>query len=155
MQVRVLYLGMLRDLAGRERELVQLSDGARLSDLYAELQQRIPKLQSFRNAIALAVNYEYADGAATLHDNDEVALIPPVSGGKVDKDSTAAITLPLVSEHCSLVGEPIQTATIVAAIKHPEDGAVAVFDGIVRNHSRGRRTLYLLMGRWRCDRWSN
>ena len=118
MQVRVLYLGMLRDLAGRERELVQLSDGARLSDLYAELQQRIPKLQSFRNAIALAVNYEYADGAATLHDNDEVALIPPVSGGKVDKDSTAAI-------------------------KHPEDGAVAVFDGIVRNHSRGRRTLYL------------
>lgn len=143
MQVRVLYLGMLRDLAGRERELVQLSEGACLSDLYAELQQRIPKLQDFRNAIALSINYEYADGAATLHDNDEVALIPPVSGGKVDKDSTAAITLPRVSEHCSLVGEPIQTAAIVAAIKHPEDGAVAVFDGIVRNHSRGRRTLYL------------
>src|SRR5664280_2606987 len=143
MQVRVLYLGMLRDLAGRERELVQLSDGARLSDLYAELQQRIPKLQDFRNAIALSINYEYSDGAAVLQDNDEVALIPPVSGGKADEDATAEIPLPLISEHSRLVGEPIKTAAIVAAIKHPEDGAVAVFDGIVRNHSRGRRTLYL------------
>ena len=142
MQVRVLYLGMLRDLAGREREVVQLSHGARLSDLYAELQQRIPKFQDFRNAIALSVNYEYSDGTAVLQDNDEVALIPPVSGGKVDEDSTAEISLPLISDHCSLVGEPIQTAAIVA-LKHPEDGAVAVFDGIVRNHSRGRRTLYL------------
>jgi MoaE-MoaD fusion protein len=143
MQVRVLYLGMLRDLAGRERDVVRLCEGARLSDLYAELQQRIPKLQDFRNAIALSINYEYSDGAAVLHDNDEVALLPPVSGGKVDQEATAEITLPLISEHCSLVGEPIQTAAIVAAIKHPEDGAVAIFDGIVRNHSRGRRTLYL------------
>ncbi len=143
MQVRVLYLGMLRDLAGREREVVQLSEGARLSDLYAELQHRIPKLQGFRNAIALSINYEYSDGAAVLQDNDEVALIPPVSGGKIDEDATVEIALPLVSEHCSLVGEPIQTAAIVAAIKHPEDGAVAIFDGIVRDNSRGRRTLYL------------
>lgn len=143
MQVHVLYLGMLRDLAGREREVVQLSEGARLSDLYAELQQSIPKLQGFRNAIALAINYEYSDGAAVLHDNDEVALIPPVSGGKVNEDSTAEAPLPLISEHCRLVAEPIKTAAIAAAIKRPEDGAVAVFDGIVRNHSRGRRTLYL------------
>ena len=42
MQVRVLYLGMLKDIAGRERELVQLSDGARLGDLYRNLQERIP-----------------------------------------------------------------------------------------------------------------
>ena len=143
MQVRVLYLGMLRDLAGREREVVQLSDGARLSDLYAELQQRIPKLQGFRTAIALSINYEYCDGAAVLQDNDEVALIPPVSGGKVDEDSTDEVRLPLISEHCRLVGVPIKSDAILVAIKRPEDGAVIVFDGIVRNNSRGRRTLYL------------
>jgi molybdopterin synthase catalytic subunit len=143
MQVRVLYLGMLRDLAGFEREVVQLSDGARLSDLYAEIQQRIPKLHDFRNAIALSINYEYSNGAAILRDNDEVALIPPVSGGKVDEDPTAEVPSLVISEHSRLVGEPIQAAAIVAAIKHPEDGAVAVFDGIVRNNSRGRRTLYL------------
>src|ERR1035441_1876835 len=88
MQVRVLYLGMLRGLAGREREVVQLSDGARLSDLYAEIQQRMPKLHDFGNAIALSINYEYADGAAVLHDNDEVALIPPVSGGRSEEHTS-------------------------------------------------------------------
>src|ERR1039457_255968 len=98
MQVRVLYLGMLRDLAGREREVVQLPDGARLSDLYAELQQRMPKLQDFRNAIALSINYEYSDGAAVLHDNDEVALIPPVSGGGRDEASTGEALWSLISD---------------------------------------------------------
>jgi molybdopterin synthase catalytic subunit len=143
MQVRVLYLGMLRDLAGREREVVQLSDGACLSDLYAELERRMPKLLDFRNSVALSINYEYSDAVTALHDNDEVALIPPVSGGKADEDSTAEALLPLISEHCRLVGEPIKTAAIASAIKRPEDGAVAAFDGIVRNSSHGRRTLYL------------
>jgi molybdopterin synthase catalytic subunit len=142
-QVRVLYLGMLRDLAGRERDVVRLSEGARLSDLYAELQQRVPKLLGFSNAIALSINYEYSDGSAVLQDNDEVALIPPVSGGSIDADSTAEIPLPLISEHCRLVGEAIKTAAITTAIRRPEDGAVAVFDGIVRDNSRGRRTLHL------------
>jgi molybdopterin synthase catalytic subunit/molybdopterin converting factor small subunit len=143
MQVRVLYLGMLRDLAGCERDVVQLGDGARLSDLYTKLQQRIPKLQDFRGAIALSVNYQYSRGEVALHDNDEVALIPPVSGGKGDDDPTADAFAPLIEEHARLVREPIKAARIVAALKRPEDGAVAVFDGMVRNNSRGRRTLYL------------
>jgi molybdopterin synthase catalytic subunit len=143
MQVRVLYLGMLRDIAGREREVVQVPSGTSLSDLYAEIQQRMPKLQDFRNAVALAVNYEYSDGTAVLQENDEVAMIPPVSGGNINEESTAEAPLPLISEHARLVSKPIKTAALLAVIKHPEDGAVAVFDGIVRNNSRGRRTLYL------------
>ena len=68
---------MLRELAGCEREVVQLRDEASLAELYADLQRRLPKLQDFRGAIALAVNYEYATGSTVLRDNDEVALIPP------------------------------------------------------------------------------
>jgi len=144
MQVRVLYLGMLKEMAGREKEIVQLSDDSRLSDLYAQLQQRIPELNELRGGIALAVNYEYSDGQTILRDNDEVALIPPVSGGTVKEEpSTSDAPLPLISEHARIVLEPIQTAPILAAIKRPEDGAVAIFDGIVRDNSRGRRTLYL------------
>ena len=79
MQVRVLYLGMLKALVGHDREVVQLADGARLCDLYALLEQRVPKLQPLGQSLALAINYEYSDGAVVLHDNDEVALIPPVS----------------------------------------------------------------------------
>src|SRR5262249_54006510 len=115
----------------------------RLGDLFARLEQRLPKLQAFRSSIALALNQEYADATAELHDKDEVALIPPVSGGSLDEDSTAENPLPLVSEHARLVAEPIKAATMMASIKQPEDGAVAAFDGIVRNNSRGRRTLYL------------
>lgn len=143
MQVRVLYLGMLRDIAGRDREVVTLAEGSRLSDLYSELEQCFPRLAGFRNSIALALNQEYSNTAAKLHDNDEVALIPPVSGGSKDEDSTDEHALPLISEHARLVKEPIKAAPILAAIRHPEDGAITIFDGIVRNHSRGRCTLYL------------
>ena len=142
MQVRVLYLGMLKEIAGCEREEVQVDDDAPLGDLFARLQQRIPKLGEFRNAIAMAVNYEYADGTRRLQANDEVALIPPVSGGS-GRNASTEVQAPLSSEHASIVRESIDTAQIAATIKQPEDGAVATFDGIVRNNSRGRRTLYL------------
>ena len=144
MQVRVLYLGMLREIAGRDKEVVQLDENSCLADLFAQLQHRIPKLSDFRGAIALAVNYEYSAGETVLHENDEVALIPPVSGGKVDDEpSTAEMPSALTSEHARITYSPIKSARIVAAINKPEDGAVATFDGIVRNHSRGRCTLYL------------
>ncbi len=144
MRVRVLYFGILKEVAGHEREVVQLPDNARVGDLCAELQQRIPQLSEFRSAVALAVNYEYSDAATVLRENDEVALLPPVSGGKVkDEPSTAEIPLPLISEHARIVNTAIQPTAILAAIKRPEDGAAAIFDGIVRDNSRGRRTLYL------------
>jgi molybdopterin synthase catalytic subunit len=140
MQVQVVYLGMLREIAGREREVVQLSDNSTLFELYSDLQQRMPKLQDFRGAIALAVNYEYVSGSIVLRDNDEVALIPPVSGG-TGGDEPAK--LPLTSQHAALVADTIEAEPILAQIKRPEDGAVATFDGIVRNNSRGRKTHYL------------
>jgi len=141
MQVQVIYLGMLREIAGCDREVVQLSDSSTLFELYSDLQKRVPKLQDFRGAIALAVNYEYASGTVVLQDNDEVALIPPVSGGRGCSDEHAK--LPLASPHAALVSDAIEPGTILAQIKRPEDGAVATFDGIVRNNSRGRKTLYL------------
>jgi molybdopterin converting factor subunit 1 len=144
MRVKVRYLGMLKEIAGRDAEVIEIRDGSHAGDLYSELQQRFPKLRDFRSSIALAVNYEYTDAETVLADNDEVALIPPVSGGKTaDDPSTAETPLPLISEHARIVDTAIKTAPILAAIKRPEDGAVAIFDGIVRNSSRGRSTRYL------------
>jgi MoaE-MoaD fusion protein len=136
MRVRVVYFGILREMAGHEQETVELADGARLAELYSDLQQRIPGLNKFANSIALSINYEYAGLDAPLHDGDEVALLPPVSGGAGDTSKSAAI-------HTRLVHEPIDYEKIANEMKAPEDGAVVVFDGIVRNHSRGRRTTYL------------
>ncbi len=102
------------------------------------LAERLPRLRDFRGAIAMSVNLEYAEAAAALHDNDEVALIPPVSGGAPPSEQA-----PLITEHASLVRAPIDTAGVAARLRQPADGAVASFDGIVRDNSRGRRTLYL------------
>jgi len=143
MQVRVRYLGMLKEIAGREGETVEVADGTVLAELYAALQQRIPQLQEFRHAIALAVNYEYSGGETALHEGDEVALIPPVSGGAPEDSVGGDPAGTQTTEHAALVLHAIDGAAIAAAIKQPEDGAVVVFDGIVRNQTRGRRTLYL------------
>ncbi len=143
MQVRVVYLGMLKDMTGREKEVVSLPDAASVRDLFDELEKRFPKLKGFRNSLALAVNYEYSAPTVRLKENDEVALIPPVSGGATGDDSTAESPALQISEHASLVREPISRAAIAGAIKRPEDGAVVTFDGVVRNNSRGRPTLYL------------
>jgi MoaE-MoaD fusion protein len=149
MRVRVLYLGMLKEVVGRDREELQVPERSRVGDLFAELEARMPKLSELRSAIALAVNYEYSDGGTILREDDEVALLPPVSGGKAggdrqeDEPPTAETPLPLCTEHTRLVREPINPTVVLKAIKRPEDGAVAMFDGIVRNNSRGRRTLYL------------
>ncbi len=134
MRVRVVYFGILREMAGHEHEVVELADGARLAELYSDLQKRIPGLSKFGGSIALSINYEYSGLDALLHDGDEVALLPPVSGG-AGNASEASRT--------HLVREPINYARIVSDLKAPEDGAVVVFDGIVRNHSRGRSTKYL------------
>ena len=136
MRVRVVYFGMLRDMAGREQETVELNEGARLAELYSSLQERIPGLRKFGGSIALAINYEYAAADSPLHEGDEVALLPPVSGGVGDSGDGR-------DPHTQVTREPIDSAKIASRIKAPEDGAVVVFDGIVRNHSRGRRTLYL------------
>jgi len=143
MRVRVMYLGMLKDFAQRESEEVQLSDGSRLGDLFAELQRRVPRLAEFRSAIALAVNQEYSDASTVLRDMDEVALLPPVSGGAGNEVEKPELPAVLIAQHASIVREPINHVSVVTALKQPEDGALAIFDGIVRNHSRGRRTLQL------------
>ena len=134
MQVRVLFFGALRDLVGRSHDALTLPEGARLSDLLAHYESTVPRLRDFLPAIALSINQEYAPPGAALQDQDEVALLPPVSGGS-EKRRIAA--------HVVLVRDRIATETVLAEIKQPADGAVVVFEGIVRDHTRGRRTLYL------------
>lgn len=134
MQIELLFFGTVKDLAGGAAgERLELPTGTTVAALLDACATRYPKLRPFLPALAVAVNEQYAARGAGLYDGDVVALIPPVSGG-----STAA-----TAGRVSLVRTEIDAAAIVASLKHPEDGAVAVFDGIVRNHTRGRRTAYL------------
>ena len=79
MRVRVLYFGVLKDLAARRQVEVELKDGSSVAELLALL--RGSGTAAVWDSIAVAVNQEYARAGDVLQDGDEVALLPPVSGG--------------------------------------------------------------------------
>lgn len=135
MQIRVLFFGILRDLAGRGSETVEVPQVATLNDLLRRLTEKVPRLSEHLPSIAMSINQEYAPPDSRLKSGDEVALLPPVSGG-IDAATQAA-------SRASIITEKIDTQALSDRIKHAEDGAIAVFEGIVRNHSRGRHTLFL------------
>jgi molybdopterin synthase catalytic subunit len=128
MQVRVLFFGILKDFAGRSSDDLSVPDHATVRDVVDQYRSRIPSLNTMLDSIAISVNEEYSGPDAKLKAGDEIALLPPVSGGA-----------PTVQ----LTRKPIDTAEVIDAIRKPEDGAVITFEGIVRNHSRGRRTRFL------------
>jgi len=129
-QVRVLFFGMLKDLVGQTSESLSLPEGSTLGDLLMQYESRIPRLKDFLPSIACSVNREYASPEVTLKANDEIGLLPPVSGGSAKR-------------HAAIVHEKIDLQSVSAALKQPQDGAALVFEGVVRNHTRGRPALYL------------
>jgi MoaE-MoaD fusion protein len=147
MRVQVIPFGVLKDWLGASATTVELPDGASV----AMLLERLRTTMSTRSAdgilssIAVSVNAEYARGAHILHDGDEVGLLPPVSGGTGPARTANPSDTSRDGENvtAALTRDRIDAETIVAAAKSGEDGAVVVFDGIVRNHTRGRQTLHL------------
>jgi molybdopterin converting factor subunit 1 len=135
MQVRVLFFGVLRDLAGKSSDSLQLPDGGSVRDVLTLYEAEIPALKKHLSSIALAVNQQYASAETRLKANDEVALLPPVSGGT---ESPA-----IVCHYASITRDSIRTQHIADSLKRSEDGAALAFEGIVRNQTRGRKTLYL------------
>jgi molybdopterin converting factor subunit 1 len=83
MRVRVLYFGVLKDAFGRDGEAMELVDGASVADLIAVCRGRYAGAAGVWGSMAVAVNQEYARAGAVLKDGDEVALLPPVSGGLI------------------------------------------------------------------------
>jgi MoaE-MoaD fusion protein len=136
MRVKVLLFGQLKDIVGRQEELLNLEPGARLSAVMTHYAGLFPKFQGLNKSIACSINQEYAQATAVLKEGDEVGLLPPVSGGKSG-------TQELRSEHCTIQREPIDVSEIKEELEHPEDGAALIFEGVVRNNTRGRKTLYL------------
>ncbi|HEV2135500.1 MAG TPA: molybdenum cofactor biosynthesis protein MoaE [Terracidiphilus sp.] len=137
MQVRVISFGILKDWMGSSAKTVELPEGASVGELLGRLGQGAPG--QMLKGIAVSVNAEYATANQVLKEGDEVGLLPPVSGGCAE----AAQAQQEGYEFTSLTREPISAQAMIAEAKCAEDGAVVVFDGIVRDNSRGRRTLHL------------
>jgi MoaE-MoaD fusion protein len=143
MRVRVLLFGQLKDIVGRQEDYLELQPGAQVSAVLTHYSENFPKFLGLVNSIACSVNQEYSSGVAILRDGDEIGLLPPVSGGKGLGNSSGKKVEELRSQHCAIVHEVINAGEMGQGMTRPEDGAVAVFEGVVRNNSRGRRTLFL------------
>jgi molybdopterin converting factor subunit 1 len=144
MRVRVLFFGMLKEFAGRANDTLDLPEGSSVSDVLRHCESQIPRLKESLPSLALAVNQQYAGPDTKLRPDDEVALLPPVSGGAPDGAGETPPRQPAGRRRYALiVRETIDTRTAVAGLKRGEDGAALVFEGVVRNQTRGRKTLYL------------
>jgi molybdopterin synthase catalytic subunit len=118
----------LAELAGVRQTIVDLGEGLTAGDVYAVLATRHPGIAGFAGSVMFARNQEYVPAETPLAPGDELALIPPVSGG---------------GDLFEVMPEPLDPQRLVEAVRRDEAGAVALFYGVVREENLGRPVLYL------------
>ncbi len=136
MKIGVLFFGVLKDLVGLSSETVDLPEGTRVREVLLHYGRQAPRFEEMAPSLAISVNQEYSGADRVLHEGDEVGLLPPVSGGSADGGGE-------VGGEIRIVRERIDAAAVVGRLRRPADGAAVIFDGVVRDNTRGRRTLYL------------
>jgi len=130
--VRVRLFARLREQAGKETATLELPTGSTVADVYESLRREHPALEADRKAVRAALNQEFKDWSAEVADGDEVAFIPPVSGG--------AHGVGILFE---LTPDPLDARRMEAAVSHKGSGAICTFTGVVRDNSRGRSVTHL------------
>ena len=129
MKIKALFFGLAHDLTGITEEVTEVPAGESLGSLWQRYQERFPRLARVADSLLIAVNESVTERSRVLQDGDVVAFLPPVSGGE--------------ELDCRITRETIHASRLAGGLRVPENGAVVVFEGIVRNHSRGRKALYL------------
>ena len=129
--VRVRLFARLREQAGSAELDLQLPAGATAGDALAELARRHPDVDLDPERVRPALNQELSGWTAPLNSGDELALIPPVSGG-----GAVAVLI-------EIGDAPLDPRRLEAAVTHPGAGGICTFTGIVRDNSRGRSVTHL------------
>jgi len=140
MQVRLLFFATLKDIVGSRELRVDVPTDTTVGGLLTQLETTYPRLKDYRPIVLTAVNEEYVDKSARISEGDEVAIFPPVSGGEVETESH---TIDRPGELYQITRDPIDAQSIARQLLRTADGAICVFEGVVRDHSKGKRTLYL------------
>jgi MoaE-MoaD fusion protein len=131
MRVNVRLFASYREAAGVGHFELELPDGAAVKDAIAAIVERHP-LVAAAGQVVMARNREYVDGGAPLAHGDELALIPPVSGGATASTAVVAIS-----------ADPLSVDAVLEAVRAPGHGGLVVFIGTVRDESRGASVLHL------------
>jgi MoaE-MoaD fusion protein len=144
-RVKVLFFGMLKDIVGRAEDHIEVADNSRLESVFTRYADQFPRLTELQSSIVLACNQEFCDPSATLREGDEIAFLPPVSGGSSDQSGRYTHHIRDDETGCffALTRETIDTPAIARQLLRGEDGAVVDFEGVVRNNTKGRATKFL------------
>lgn len=134
LRIRIELMGRAAvDAATRTLE-IEVPAGATAADACVQLLAERPALDWLPKVARPAVNQTYVSWEHPLEDGDEVAFIPPVSGGSGAADDRVL---------AEVTTTPLDLSGLSRRVERPEAGAIATFAGVVRNHARGRRVLYL------------
>jgi molybdopterin synthase catalytic subunit len=128
MKVTVKLFARLREVVGAGKLERELGERATVGDLLGNLQTDYPRLEALTQRTIISVNQEFASPDSPLHDGDEVAIFPPVSGG---------------ADTFRVVFDPVSIDQVAGMVVRPQTGAVAAFAGVVRNVSDGKQVAYL------------
>lgn len=128
MKICVKLFASVREIVGQKELMLEVPDGMKVSALPHQLAVEYPRLRTLVSFLKVAVNQEYADGERVLAEGDEVALLPPVSGGL---------------DAFAITEAPLSLDAMVVAIRQDTCGAIASFLGIVRGFARGRTVDHL------------
>jgi len=126
--VNILLFARYREITGSGSITLQLRNPTTVGELAKQMLKNYPALVHDASNLVVAVNEEYRDHDFVLQDGDEVALIPPVSGGQ----SNVLVT-----------DQPLEPESITQLVKTSEHGAVVTFLGNTRNHNDGHKVMYL------------
>ncbi len=130
MHVTVRLFGSVRDEVGLKELSVEIADGSTVGDLRKSLHGDIASLERLGTRLRISVNYELVEESATLSDGDELALLPPVSGGSGTSRSM-------------ITSKPLILQDVVDKVSGPGLGGIVTFTGAVRDFSRGHEIRYL------------
>jgi molybdopterin converting factor subunit 1 len=138
--VRILFFGGARDAVGAEEISFELPEASNMTTAREAILAQHPALARFGKSLLFAVNQEYAEPDRKIHNGDELAVFPPVSGGEVAQTSGGDGT----HDFFELTTNKIDVGQVARRVILPECGATVSLDGYAREWTKGRRTLYLV-----------
>jgi molybdopterin synthase catalytic subunit len=139
MRVNVLFFGALKDVTGQTRDTLELAAPARLSTVFDHYAALYPRLRELAASIVLARNHEFAAPSIAVEDGDEIAFLPPVSGGLGEEREIVDAE----GHYFAITRGPIEASRVSARLLAGSDGASVIFEGVVRDNTKGRPTRFL------------
>lgn len=126
MDIQLRYFAILRELLGRSDEVRTVPDGTTAGDVFDLLAHETPRLSGLKRSVLLMVNQNYVPSSQILADGDELAFIPPVSGGET------------ATRRFLVTTDPLDARAVETLVADPGSGAIVTFTGVVRDNARGK-----------------